>query len=174
MHKRARAIVGFTIVVALSVGLSACAAWPEPGGSCDDLFPPEVAAEILGDAEGGLVQMTTVEPDSVSRLVDTMVTSGVACSDRADGVVLIGRMPMDEQGWTDAQAQLADDGHMASDELGVPGWVSVPKENDDPTLTAGFAWHNGMVYYATNVLVLMQVPDLAEWLADARAAWSDF
>jgi hypothetical protein len=103
-----------------------------------------------------LILHNSIEPDSVSEVVDEMVTDGIACG--VDGVVVVGELPIDQERWDSIQTELVADGHPAIDET---GWVSVPKPDEDPTLSSGFAWRDGVLYYALNPFIFLLLPAFA-------------
>jgi hypothetical protein len=133
---------------------------------CGDLLPEALAAEIFSDPSEDFVRVEAKEPGAVSPLVDEMVRGGIACGSNGDAstgesVVFVGALAMDADLWKTTQADFAADGHDATDQLGIPGWVSVPKPSDDPIATSGFAWTDGVLYYATNPLVFSLMPAFA-------------
>jgi len=151
-------------LVFLGFVLSGCAPDDSAMASCDQLIPREIVADVLGSQDGKLVQLQTEERSPVSPLVNKMTTDGIACGGSDDGAeilggaVMIGQLPMDELQWMTIQADFADGGHPATDGFGIPGWVDVPKDEDDLAGGPGFAWKEGVLYYAMSPLMLGLAP----------------
>ncbi|TFC93367.1 MULTISPECIES: hypothetical protein [Cryobacterium] len=137
-------------------------------------MPKQVVADVIG-AGGRLVQLEENEPDSVDPLVDRMVTDGVACggsvngAEFLDGAVMIGQLATSQKQWDSIQTEFATDGHTASDDFGIAGWVYVSKPSDDPSMGSGFAWRDGVLYYLMNPMMLAFVPAFAAEFADASS-----
>lgn len=170
----ARTVLSVTLVLTLGIGVAGCSpdgAAPSALASCDEVIPKELAADILGRADGELVQLDNTEPDPVSPVVDRMVTDGIACGGSAngvavlDGAVMIGQLQTTEADWESIQADFAADGHEADVDIGIDGWVYVAKPSDDPMLGSGFAWRDGVLYYLVNPMLLAFVPAFADEFA---------
>jgi hypothetical protein len=169
MHIFARSTSLVTLAICLALTVAACTSLGQTDAEvkvasleCGDLLPEAIAADIFSDPSEDFVRVEAKEAGAVSPLVDEMVTEGIACgTNTGDSVVFIGALAMDAGLWQTTQADFAADGHDATDDLGIPGWVSVPKPNDDPIATSGFAWTDGVLYYATNPLVFSLMPAFA-------------
>ena len=150
-----------------AVVLAGCAGTQSTVPTCGELVPARTTADVLGDPDGKLVRLHTPQPHSVSPLVDEMVADGIACGGSVngapllDGAVMVGALAMSKDEWRTVRAAFATDGHAVSDDLGVPGWVSVPKPDNDPTAGSGFAWKDGVLYYAMNPILLALAPAFA-------------
>jgi hypothetical protein len=136
--------------------------------SCEEIVPPKIVADILGDESGRLVRLRVDEPDSVSPLVGQMVRDGIACGGSADGkptldgAVMLGQLPMDESQWNEIKEGLAADGHAAIEFAGISEWVDVTRTGDGPLGGGGFAWKDKVLYYAMNPVLLTFVPAFAQ------------
>ena len=153
-------------LVLLGFVLSGCAPAVDDSAmvSCEQLIPREIVADVLGAQDGRLIQLQTEEQSPVSPLVNQMITDGIACGGSVggaavlDGAVVIGQLPIDERRWKSIQAEFAEDGHRASDDFGVAGWVDVPIDDEALAGGPGFAWKDGVLYYAMSPLVLGFAP----------------
>jgi hypothetical protein len=168
MHKIARLASSFLLATVVTAGMCACTVTEHDRAGaqvaaleCTDLMPLATVAEILTNPSEDFVRVESPEAEPVNPLVDEMVTDGIACGSNSDSVVFIGALAMDRESWSAAQADFAADGFDSTDDLGITGWVSVPKPHDDPIATSGFAWTDGVLYYAVNPLVFSLMPAFA-------------
>ena len=156
-----RARFASALGVTLALVVSGCSAEPDVQlTGCSELIPQETVGDVLGNRNGQLVQLRDLQVDPVSPLVDEMVTDGIACGGSVngavtlDGAVLVGQLSVGEERWTEIQVEFAADGHVAVDDTsGVPGWVHVAHPDDDPSMGTGFAWEDGVLFYAINPLL---------------------
>ena len=87
-----------------------------------------------------------------------MVTDGTTCGTDDSGVpVFVGQLPMNEKTWISTQEGfLAEKNAIDFDSL-VVGAVILPNPSED-IAAAGFAWPNGILYYARPSMIFSLLP----------------
>jgi hypothetical protein len=181
MRTFVRRYVTIALVLAVGSGVSGCspALSTEREAqntlpSCDEIVPAEIMQDVLG-AGGHLVQLHETEPNSVSSLVDTMVTDGVACggaTDAAffmDGAVMIGQLAASEPRWEEIQEELAAEGLQATEDSTFAGSAYISTPGEDPATASGFVWSDGVIYYVMNPWILAFLPAFSAAFADDTA-----
>ncbi len=84
-------------------------------------------------------------------MLEEMATDGVVCqwSNMGDVRVIVGQLAMDEAEWESRLAELEPFGYVPDESHGVPGFVNGPDGTTESYLNRGFAWRDGILYYAS-------------------------
>jgi hypothetical protein len=75
-----------------------------------------------------------------------------------DVIVVVGQLAMDEQTWQAARAELEASGYVPDDSYGIEGFLNGPDGYDESYPVRGFAWRDGILYYASYPGILESVP----------------
>lgn len=93
-------------------------------------------------------------------LLAEIAESGVVCkwAGGGDVYVVVGQLAMDEAAWTATRAELEAAGYAQDDSYGIDGFMDGPDGDDESYPTRGFAWRDGILYYASYPGILEFVP----------------
>ena len=77
--------------------------------------------------------------------------NGVVCkwAGGGDVYVVVGQLAMDEATWDATRADLEAAGYQQVDSHGIDGFIDGPDGEDESYSTRGFAWRDGILYYAS-------------------------
>ena len=102
----------------------------------------------------------TFEPDWDYPLLDVMADTGVVCqwSNLGDVRVVVGQLAMDEQEWESTRADLEANRFVPDDSHGIPGFLNGRDGTSAEYTNRGFAWRDGILYYASYPGILQFVP----------------
>ncbi len=124
--------------------------------SCDDLLDDAGEADLAADHLAPI----DFEPQSwdYPRLVG-MHEGGVVCKwgGGGDVIVVVGQLAMDEPTWDAARAELEAEGYVPDDAV-IEGFLDGPDGQDESYASRGFAWRDGILYYASYPGILESVP----------------
>lgn len=93
-------------------------------------------------------------------LLSDFVTEGVVCkwAGGGDVSVVVGRLAMDEATWETTRAELEAAGYQQDNAGGVDGFTNGPDGEDESYPSRGFAWRDGILYYASYPGILEFIP----------------
>jgi hypothetical protein len=93
-------------------------------------------------------------------LLAEIAESGVVCkwAGGGDVYVVVGQLAMDEAAWAATRSELEAAGYAQDDSYGIDGFIDGPDGDDESYPTRGFAWCNGILYYASYPGILEFVP----------------
>ena len=129
---------------------------------CDTVLTQEgyddLASSNLSPAE------FTFEVDWDYPLLEEMAATGVVCkwANTGDVMVVVGQLAMDEQEWESTRAELEATRFVPDDSHGIPGFLNGRDGTTESYLNRGFAWRNGILYYASYPGILEFVPAFQE------------
>ncbi|MFB6609015.1 hypothetical protein ACFCVO_01730 [Agromyces sp. NPDC056379] len=165
------------------LALASCAPQPEPAPS-----QPAAAPSIPVTATPEPSTATSIEPAGCDKVLDDtgnadlaadnldavdfevqtwdypllsdFVADGVVCkwAGGGDVHVVVGQLPMDETTWEATRAALEAAGYQRDDSYGVDEFIDGPDSEDESYPTRGFAWRDGMLFYASYPGILEFAP----------------
>jgi hypothetical protein len=93
-------------------------------------------------------------------LLEDMATDGLVCKwgGSGDVLVVVGQLAMDEQEWESTRTELEATGYVPDDSHGIPGFINGHDGTSGSYLNRGFAWRDGILYYASYPGILEFVP----------------
>ena len=93
-------------------------------------------------------------------LLQVMAADGVVCqwSNLGDIRTIVGQLAMDEQEWDATRAELEATRFVLDESHGIPGFLNGRDGTSGSHLNRGFAWRDGILYYASYPGLLEFVP----------------
>ena len=93
-------------------------------------------------------------------LLEDMVADGEVCqwANGGDVSVVVGQLAMDEHEWESTRAELEATGFGLDESHGIPGFLNGRDGTTQSYLNRGFAWRDGILYYASYPGILEFVP----------------
>ena len=93
-------------------------------------------------------------------LLGTISSDGVVCkwAGGGDVYVVVGQLSMDEATWDAMRTDLEAEGYIENTDTPVAGFIDGPDGSDESYPSRGFAWRDGILYYASYPGILEFVP----------------
>lgn len=182
MQKTVRAVTT-ALVVVFGFGLAGCvspaAPTPSPSSQTTTAAPtpiPTPSAPQLAEPSSCDAVLTQAGFDDLASgnlalrefslqswdypLLGAIASDGIVCkwAGGGDVYVILGQLPMDESSWNTTQEGLEAEGYVESDNLGISGFLDGPDGSDESYPVRGFAWRDGILYYASYPGILEFVP----------------
>ncbi|NYG19901.1 hypothetical protein BJY17_000648 [Agromyces hippuratus] len=183
MRLSARSVIVGIGTTVLALTLVGCTSLPGPAATVSTAPPrnavtptPEAStapvAELAGcdtaldDAGNADLAATNLTPVDFAfqnwdyPLLADFAADGVVCkwAGGGDVFVVIGQLAMDEANWETTQAELEAAGYQQDNAGGVDGFTNGPDGEDESYPSRGFAWRDGILYYASYPGILEFIP----------------
>lgn len=132
---------------------------PAPGfelAACDRVLTQKGYDDLAAD---NLVLKDATTQRWDYRLVADVQADGILCTWAGGGDVFVqlGQLPMDELTWNSTLTTLEAEGYVQVD-TDIAGYLDGPDDNEPNYTQRGFAWRDGILYYASYPGILEFVP----------------
>lgn len=139
---------------------------PEP--TTPTASEPADCATVLDDEGNADLTDTGYEPFDYSvvggrdfPLLEEFFSDGVVCAwavPQSDVYIAVGQLPMAEERWATARAELEAIGFSTGESDGIVDYVVMPFTDETSYPWRGFAWRDGLLFYASYPGILHSVP----------------